>query len=57
VFPACWDDKYAVSLIGVGQTNRHDEARSAAKLAIDAAPTDERRSNLTQDLKDILIAG
>jgi hypothetical protein len=48
---------HAIVAQALWKLNRHDEARSAAKLAIDAAPTDERRSNLTQDLKDILIAG
>ena len=33
---------------------RHDEARMAARSAIDAAPTDERRSYLTQELGHML---
>jgi predicted RNA polymerase sigma factor len=33
---------------------RHEDARGAAKSAIDAAPTDDRRSNLTEELAHIL---
>jgi tetratricopeptide (TPR) repeat protein len=48
---------HSIAAQALWKLNRHDEAQNAAKLAIDAAPTDERRSDLTRDLRDILNAG
>jgi len=39
------------------KVGRHEDARSAAKSAIDAAPTDERRLDLTNELAHILRLG
>ena len=48
---------HSIAAQALWKLGRHNEAQSAAKLAIDAAPTDERRADLTRDLRDILNAG
>ena len=44
----------SVAAQALWKLGRHEEARSAAKSAIDAAPTDDGRSNLTEELAHIL---
>ena len=43
----------SVAAQALWKLGRHEDARSAAKRAIDAAPTDERRSDLTEELAHI----
>jgi tetratricopeptide (TPR) repeat protein len=48
----------AVAAQALWKLGRHDEAREAARAAIDAAPTDERRASLKEEeLEEILTAG
>ena len=44
----------AVVAEALWKLQRHDEARAAAQRAIDACPTDERRTQLTEQLGHIL---
>jgi tetratricopeptide (TPR) repeat protein len=44
----------AVAAKALWKLERHDEARTAAQRAIDAAPTDERRAELSEELGHIL---
>jgi tetratricopeptide (TPR) repeat protein len=48
---------HSVAAQALWKLGRHEDARSAAKRAMDAAPTDERRSDLTEALAHIERAG
>jgi tetratricopeptide (TPR) repeat protein len=47
----------SVAAQALWKLDRRDEAQQAARAALDAAPTDERRDSLKQDLKGVLDAG
>jgi tetratricopeptide (TPR) repeat protein len=47
----------SVAAQALWKLDRRDEARLAARAALDGAPTDERRQSLAEELKDILVAG
>jgi tetratricopeptide (TPR) repeat protein len=47
----------SVAAQALWKLDRRDEARDAARVAMDAAPTDERRASLKEELEDILVAG
>jgi tetratricopeptide (TPR) repeat protein len=47
----------SVAARALWKLDRRDEARLAARAALDAAPTDERRTSLKEELEGILIAG
>jgi Flp pilus assembly protein TadD len=48
---------HSVSAEALWKLGRQDEAQLAAQRAMDAAPTDERRSDVARDLAHILNAG
>jgi tetratricopeptide (TPR) repeat protein len=48
---------HSVSAQALWKLGRRDEAQVAAQRAMDTAPTDERRSDTTQELAHILNAG
>jgi predicted RNA polymerase sigma factor len=47
----------SVAAQALWKLNRPEEAREAACAALEAAPTDERRESLKEELKDVLVAG
>jgi tetratricopeptide (TPR) repeat protein len=48
---------HSVSSQALWKLGRRDEAQVAAQRAMDSAPTDERRADMTRDLAHILNAG
>jgi Tfp pilus assembly protein PilF len=48
---------HSVAALAHQRLGHHDEARAAARSALDAAPTEERKQSLSQELQDILSPG